>query len=102
MIVYTYEINCGEPDIFIPNAFSPNGDGENDTYLVTGKVVEELALKIYNRWGELVFETNDPLKGWDGTFNGKKVDPVVFVYQLDVRCIDQRAFTKKGNITVVR
>ncbi|MFT6323046.1 MAG: gliding motility-associated-like protein [Halieaceae bacterium] len=100
--IHVYEINCGEPDIFIPNAFSPNGDGANDSYLITGKVVEEIDLKIYNRWGELVFETTDPNKGWDGTFNGKEVDPLVFVYNLSVTCIDRRAFIKKGNITVIR
>ncbi|MGB0390567.1 MAG: PKD domain-containing protein [Salibacteraceae bacterium] len=100
--VHTYEINCGEPDIFIPNAFSPNGDEENDVYQITGKVVEEIDLKIYNRWGELVFETTDPQEGWDGTFNGTDVDPVVFVYNLSVTCIDRREFTKKGNITVIR
>ena len=100
--IRTYEINCGEPDIFIPNAFSPNLDGENDTYLVTGAVVETMDLKIYTRWGELVFETTDPTQGWDGTFNGKQVDPVVFMYHLTVGCIDKREFIKKGNITVVR
>lgn len=100
--IHTYEINCGEPDIFIPNAFSPNGDGENDGYRVTGKVVEEIDLKIYNRWGELVYETTDPTESWDGTFNGKKVDPVVFVYNLSVTCIDRRVYLKKGNITVIR
>lgn len=100
--IHTYEINCGEPDIFIPNAFSPNNDGENDEYLVIGRVIEELELQIFNRWGELVFETTDPTKGWDGTFNGKMVDPVVLVYQLRVTCIDRAEFTKKGNITVIR
>ncbi|UTW65701.1 gliding motility-associated C-terminal domain-containing protein [bacterium SCSIO 12643] len=100
--VTTYEINCGEPDIFIPNAFSPNDDNENDEFLIRGKVLESLELKIYNRWGEMVFETNDLNKGWDGQFDGKKVDQAVFVYQLDAICIDGRSFKKKGNITVIR
>jgi gliding motility-associated-like protein len=100
--VVVYEINCGEPDIFIPNAFSPNADGENDEYLIRGKVIESIDLKIYSRWGELVFETTDLNEGWDGTFNGTDVDPVVFVYQLTATCIDKREFEKKGNITVVR
>ena len=100
--VHVYEINCGEPDIFIPNAFSPNQDGENDEYRISGKVVDGIELKIYNRWGELVFETDDVNKGWDGKFNGKDVDPVVFVYHLTVTCIDKNEFLKKGNITVIR
>lgn len=98
----SYEINCGEPDIFIPNAFSPNLDGENDQYLISGKVIETIELKIYNRWGEMVFETTDPTQAWDGKFNDKFVDPVVFMYHLNVTCIDQRKFQKKGNITVIR
>ena len=100
--INTYEINCGEPDIFIPNAFSPNDDNENDEFLIRGKVLESLELKIYNRWGEMVFETNDLKKTWDGRFDGKKVDQAVFVYQLDAICIDGRSFNKKGNITVIR
>ncbi len=100
--ISSYEINCGEPDIFIPNAFSPNLDGENDEYLVTGKVIESIDLKIYNRWGELVFETTDPTLAWDGKFNARYVDPVVFMYHLNITCIDKREFHKKGNITVIR
>ncbi len=97
-----YEINCGEPDIFIPNAFTPNYDGEHDEYRIQGQVVESLELKIYNRWGQLVFETNDKEQGWDGKFKGDLVDPAVFVYHLDVTCIDGQQFLKKGNITVIR
>lgn len=100
--ITTYEINCGEPDIFIPNAFSPNDDNENDEFQIRGKVLESIELKIYNRWGEMVFETNDLNKAWDGQFDGKKVDQAVFVYQLDAICIDGRSFKKKGNITVIR
>ena len=100
--VHVYEINCGEPEIFIPNAFSPNGDNENDEYLVTGDIIEKIDLQIYNRWGEMVFETTKIEKGWDGTYNGKKVDPTVFVYHLSVTCINRAKFTKKGNITVIR
>jgi gliding motility-associated-like protein len=100
--VYAYEINCGEPDIFIPNAFSPNGDGQNDAFKITGDVIETMELEIYNRWGELVFETDQPIMGWDGTFNGTRVEPNVYVYQINITCIDQRRFSKKGNITVIR
>ena len=100
--IVVYEINCGEPDIFIPNAFSPNSDGENDAYQITGKVIQTIELQIYNRWGELVFETTDLNESWDGKFNGKPVDPNVFVYQLKATCIDNKEFIKKGNITVIR
>ncbi len=100
--VIVYEINCGEPDIFVPNAFSPNDDGVNDVLFVRGKVIQDLTFKVYNRWGELVFETNDQQKGWDGRYKDRPVDPAVFVYHLDATCIDLRKFRKKGNITLIR
>lgn len=100
--IYAFEINCGEPDVFIPNAFTPNGDNENDVLYVRGRNVEKMVLKIYNRWGELVFETDKQSVGWDGTFKGELVDPAVFVYYLEVTCVDKQEYFKKGNVTVIR
>ena len=100
--VIAYEINCGEPDIFIPNAFSPNLDGENDEFKITGNVIQTIDLEIYNRWGQMVFKSTDPNQGWDGSFNGQPVDPSVFMYILKVGCFDLREFSKNGNITVIR
>jgi len=58
--------------IKVPNAFTPNGDGLNDEFrIMNAGILELMEFKIYNRWGELVFETNDITKGWDGTFKGK-------------------------------
>jgi len=93
---------CGEPFIYIPNAFSPNGDGINDVLYVRSEVADQLYLAIYDRWGQLVFVTEDFNKGWDGTFNGKLVDPAVFAYYLKARCMNMEIYEKKGNITVVR
>ena len=100
--LYAWELNCDEPDIFLPNAFTPNGDEENDVLYVRGRYVEEMVLKIYNRWGEKVFETDQQHEGWDGTFKGQLVDPAVFVYYLTVKCIDGQEYFKKGNVTVIR
>lgn len=100
--IYAFEVLCGEPDVFIPNAFTPNNDNENDLLFVRGRNVEEMVLKIYNRWGELVFETDDQTVGWDGTFKGELVDPAVFVYHLSVICVDGQEYFKKGNVTVIR
>lgn len=100
--IYAFEVNCGEPDVFIPNAFTPNGDNENDILYVRGKNVEKMLLKIYDRWGELVFETDKQSIGWDGTFKGELVDPAVFVYYLEVTCVDDQEYFKKGNVTVIR
>ncbi len=93
---------CGEPYIFIPNAFSPNGDGNNDVLYVRGEYIKELQLSIFNRWGELVFESHHPDMGWDGTFRGEPLDPAVFVYYLKVTCHSGEVFEKQGNITLIR
>jgi gliding motility-associated-like protein len=100
--LYAWEIICGEPDVFLPNAFTPNGDKENDVLYLRGRNVESMYLKIYNRWGELVFETDKQNVGWDGTYKGKPVDPAVFVYHLSVICVDKQEYFKKGNVTVIR
>jgi gliding motility-associated-like protein len=100
--IYAFEVNCGEPDVFIPNAFTPNQDNENDLLFVRGRNVESMVLKIYDRWGELVFETDKQTVGWDGTYKGELVDPGVFVYYLNIDCVDGQEYFKKGNVTVIR
>jgi gliding motility-associated-like protein len=65
-------------------------------------LLQDFLIKIYDRWGELVFETTNLQQGWDGSFNDKKVDPGVFVYHLNVICYNKEIFKKKGNITVIR
>jgi gliding motility-associated-like protein len=88
-------------EVFVPNAFTPNGDRENDVLFVRGGI-DELSFKIYNRWGELVFETEDQSIGWDGTYKGNPVDPGVFVYHLISKCSENEEIFKKGNVTVIR
>lgn len=66
--------------IFIPNAFTPNGDGVNDRFLVIGEGFTDGLLSIFNRWGQLVFETTNWEQGWDGTMNGQPVESGFYVY----------------------
>ena len=91
---------CG--DFFVPNAFSPNGDGLNDMINVHGFCIGTYVLQIYNRWGEKVFETSSMTESWDGTFRGKNMDTGVFVYRADGVTIDGKPFNIKGNITLIR
>ncbi len=93
---------CGPPLIYVPNAFTPNGDRNNEKLYVRGLNLSKVHLEIYNRWGELVFETNDQSIGWDGTFKGKPADPAVFVYYLEADCADGESYFEKGNITLIR
>ncbi len=101
-LVRVYEIVCDEPYVFVPNAFTPNGDQENDVLYVRGIWIEKCVFRIFDRWGELVFETTDQNNGWDGTFKGKKLDPDVFDYYLEVDCIGGSRNIVKGNITLMK
>ena len=93
---------CEEPYQFIPNAFSPNGDKKNDKFYVRGDFITEIKLRIYNRWGELVFYTEDKNEGWDGTYKGSISAQDVYGYQVEFLCADGKKYFKKGNITLIR
>lgn len=102
VLVEVRELLCEGPDIFVPNTFTPNGDGRNDVLFVRGRNITDLEFLVFDRWGEKVFETIDINRGWDGTFEGKPVDPAVFVYHLTAFCVDGQRYFTKGNVTVVR
>lgn len=89
-------------DFFVPNVFSPNGDGLNDVVNIHGACIASYNFQIFNRWGELVFETKDPAVSWDGTFRGKPMDTGVFMYSADGITRDGSPFSAKGNITLLR
>ncbi len=95
--------------LYTPNAFTPNGDGVNDGFTIFGGPALDRVetLRIFHRWGGLVFEAtdfppNEPGLGWDGTFEGKPVNPAVFVYQATVRFINGTTQELTGDVTVVR
>ncbi len=90
------------PILGLPSGFSPNGDGENDILYVRGAAIKTLDLKIYNRWGQLVFETTSQSIGWDGTFNGVPQPIEAYGYVLSVSFIDGTSKLLKGNITLLR
>ena len=93
---------CIAPYIYVPNAFSPNGDLLNDRLLVRGNLIDELNFVIYNRWGEKVFEARDQSVSWDGTYKGKPLSPDVYAYYLEVRCFNGETYFEKGNISLIR
>ena len=88
---------------FAPSAFSPNKDGKNDIFrpFLFGNVAS-YKLTIYNRWGQVVFQTNDQYKGWDGKFNGTLEDSNVFVWMCTYRLERQESTTEKGKIVLIR
>ncbi len=95
--------------IFIPNAFSPNGDGDNDIlFIQAGQNVARIRdFKIFDRWGGIVFQAgnflpNDPAFGWDGRYSGQFLNAAVFVYFVEIEYIDGRTEKLKGDITMMR
>lgn len=92
-------------DIFIPNAFTPNNDGNNDVFQIYGdvKAIQFLDFKIFNRWGEIVFATNQHNFAWDGMYKGQMVDGGVYIYTMKVVFLNgERRNDYKGSITVIR
>lgn len=89
-------------ELFVPNLFSPNGDGFNDKFEVFGFGIRDFKMKIFNRWGEKVFESNNQSDSWDGMFKGVMQNPDVFTYLLQVVYLDGKEVTRKGTITLVR
>jgi len=104
----TVHIFCDNSQIFIPNTFSPNGDGINDRFFISGKGIQTITLfQVFNRWGQLLYEAhninvNDPGAGWDGTYKGYVLEPDVFVYIVNAVCELGEPFTYKGDVSIVR
>lgn len=101
-------IDVCDPIINIPNAFSPNGDGVNDHLVLFGAAVQQLNVYIYNRWGELLYSSDDVSvlnnqdMGWDGTFNGEPQEMGSYVYVLIVKGGSGKTIQLNGSITLVR
>ncbi len=96
-------VACPSDLLFVPNAFTPNGDNKNEIFRVRAIGIKELKyFNVFNRWGQLVWQTSDITQGWDGTFLGSKVPPGVYVYYLQAVCSGGQNISKQGNITVLR
>jgi len=104
----TVFVICDGTNVFIPNTFSPNGDGANDIFYPRGSGLFKIkSLRIFNRWGEVVFEkssfnANDASAGWDGTFKGGKLNPDVYVYTIEIICNNNSLLVYKGNIALIQ
>jgi gliding motility-associated-like protein len=90
------------PLLDVPNAFTPGRFGQNSVIMVKGFGIESMDWKIYNRWGQVVFESNNPFIGWDGTFNGATQPIGVYAYTLEAIFFDGTKTRKKGDITLIR
>ncbi|THU39271.1 T9SS type B sorting domain-containing protein [Niastella caeni] len=88
-------------EIFIPNTFTPNGDGKNELFKVYGNVIAGLTMKVFNQWGEAIYETNSITAGWDGTHKGKLQPIGVYYYVIRIRLTDGTEVTRKGSVNLL-
>ena len=106
----TVFVVCKEGNLYMPNTFSPNGDGNNDVFYPRGKGIYGVrSFKIFNRWGETVYEkynfqANDasPNTGWNGRYKDKEAGQDVYVYIIEVICENSTVIIYKGNVTLIR
>jgi gliding motility-associated-like protein len=89
-------------DYFVPNSFSPNGDGRNDYLFIRGNNFLKVRFSVFDRWGELLFETEDPMTGWDGTYKGKMLNPGVYTWVASIIYESNSPLTTSGTVTLLR
>lgn len=96
-------VGCEDDIAFVPNAFSPNGDGLNERFLIRSTGLRKLDyLRIYDRWGNLMYESTDVHEGWDGLYRNKPVMPGTYVYYMQATCSNGQQIMKQGNLTLIR
>ena len=100
--VRVLDYTCDKSQIFIPSAFSPNGDGVNDVFLVRSTILKSAYLLIYDRWGNQVFETKDINAGWNGTYKNQIVQLETYGYYFEGECFQGEKITLKGNVILVK
>ncbi len=99
---------CSSSQIFMPNTFTPNGDGQNDRFYPRGSGLKTVtSFRIFSRWGEMVYEAqninlNDESAGWDGTFKSQPLKPDTYVWMLEGVCESGDPITIKGDISIIR
>jgi len=104
----TVNVLCNGANLFIPNTFSPNGDGANDIFYPRGSGIFSIkSIKVFSRWGEVIYQknnikANDPSTGWDGKFKGAQLNPDVYVYIVEVSCDNNTILTFKGNVALIK
>ncbi|TAF92034.1 MAG: PKD domain-containing protein, partial [Bacteroidetes bacterium] len=102
------KVFCESAQVFIPNAFTPDGDGQNDVFMIRGSGIKMVkSVRVFNRWGQVVFERanvqpNVPSQGWDGKINGIPASTDVYIYTCEVVCENDVPYTYKGNVAIIK
>ena len=101
-------VRCDGSQIWLPNTFTPNADGQNDFFYPHGKGLSQInRFRVYDRWGELIFDranmpVNDRTAGWDGTYRNQTLKPDVYVWIINATCTNGDALELKGDISLIR
>jgi gliding motility-associated-like protein len=90
------------PEIYVPSAFTPNGDGRNDRFKIIPVGITELSFTIVNRWGQIVYSSKNAGNGWDGTFKGVSQAPGTYVWTVQAKTIDNLVLNKQGTLVLIR
>lgn len=91
-----------EGAVYLPNAFTPNGDHNNDTFTAKGKFIKDFRLTVFNRWGEVVYFTEDMNEGWDGFYQNTLAAPDAYAYLVEATDIWDKKITRRGSVTLLR
>ena len=103
VVIEVKNLECTEQEVFIPTGISPNEDGVNDQLCVFGKeCITSFELKIYDRWGNELYQSTNKDACWNGTYEGIILDNTVFVYQLEAILTTKEVITQKGNISLIK
>lgn len=95
-------IEISESALEVPNVFTPNGDGMNDEFRVAFRSLKKFECVVYNRWGNKVYHSTDPLKGWDGTIGGRRAVSAAYFYVIKAEGTDGKKYHLKGDINLIR
>ncbi len=95
-------VNDNTKELFIPNAFTPNNDGKNDIFKVYGTSVKSVEISVYNQWGNLMIQTRDNNRGWDGTYKGKQQPVGIYLYAIKIQLYNNGTIIRNGTISLVR
>ncbi len=97
------EINIHpEHTLYVPNAFTPNSDGNNDIFIAKGTNILEYQMTIFNRWGELIYTVQNMDSGWDGTYNGDQAKEDVYVYKIRYKTNEKEVLSKEGHVSLLK
>jgi gliding motility-associated-like protein len=91
-----------ESVLWLPNSFTPNGDGLNDFFKPEGTQMREFSMRIFTRYGDLIYTTEDQNLGWDGTYNGEDMPPVTYIYKMEATDELDKKYNKTGQLLLIR